>query len=180
MAGLAEALERWTERRVTPVNARLVADELGMDIQTFVEDGDPARTPEFTFEVNGHDSHRVTVRWDRHDAGILEVDRFTLERPLAGDVLITHHIDRPGIVGRIGTLLGEHGINIAGMQVGRHQPRGEAIMVLNVDEPISDVTLQAIIAMGDVHAAYVVSLPSSLPLPEHDIDADDDLFAAAD
>ncbi len=180
VAGLAESLERWTDRRVTPVNARLIAEELGMEIQTFVEDADPERVPEFTFQVNGDDPHRVTVRWDRSDAGILEVDRFTLERPLAGDVLITHHIDRPGIVGRIGTLLGNHGINIAGMQVGRHKPRGEAIMVLNVDEPIPEYTMQEIKIMDDVYDAYVVSLPPSLPGPESAVDSEELFPAAAD
>jgi D-3-phosphoglycerate dehydrogenase / 2-oxoglutarate reductase len=180
VAGLAESLERWTDRRVTPVNARLIADEIGMEIQTVVADGNPDRIPEFTFEVNGDDAHRVTVRWDRSDAGIMEVDRFTLERPLAGDVLITHHIDRPGIVGRIGTLLGNHGINIAGMQVGRHKPRGEAIMVLNVDEPIPEYTMQEIKIMDDVHDAYVVSLPPSLPGPDGAVDSEELFPAAAD
>ena len=179
-AGLAQSLERWTDRRVTPVNARLIADELDMEIQTFVADADPEHVPEFTFEVNGEDPHRVTVRWDRRDAGIMEVDRFTLERPLAGDVLITHHIDRPGIVGRIGTLLGNHGINIAGMQVGRHQPRGEAIMVLNVDEPIPEYTMQEIKIMADVHDAYVVSLPPSLPGPDAAADSEELFSTAAD
>jgi D-3-phosphoglycerate dehydrogenase / 2-oxoglutarate reductase len=180
VAGLARSLERWTDRRVTPVNARLIADELDMEIQTFVADADPEHVPEFTFEVNGDDAHRVTIRWDRRDAGIMEVDRFTLERPLAGDVLITHHIDRPGIVGRIGTLLGNHGINIAGMQVGRHQPRGEAIMVLNVDEPIPEYTMQEIKIMDDVHDAYVVSLPPSLPGPDAVGDSEELFSTAAD
>jgi D-3-phosphoglycerate dehydrogenase / 2-oxoglutarate reductase len=178
VSGLGEALERWTERRVTPVNARLVAEEVGLDVSTVVMDADPHRVPEFTFEVDGDDPHRVTVRWDRRDAGILEVDRFTLERPLAGDVLITHHHDRPGIVGRIGTLLGEHDINIAGMQVGRHHQGGEAIMVLNVDEPIPDETLAEIMVMPDVYAAYVVSLPPTLPEPA--ANSSDELFSAAD
>ncbi len=179
VAGLAESLERWTNRRVTPVNARLVADELGMEISTVVSDADPEHVPQFTFEVDGHVPHRVTVRWDRSDAGILEVDRFTLERPLAGDVLITHHHDRPGIVGRIGTLLGTHEINIAGMQVGRHEPRGEAIMVLNVDEPIPEHTMDEIMAMPDVYAAYVVSLPPSLPGPAIVSDDPEELFQTA-
>jgi D-3-phosphoglycerate dehydrogenase / 2-oxoglutarate reductase len=180
VAGLSEALDRWTERRVTAVNARLVAEEVGMSVDTVIMDADPDRTPEFTFEVDGDDPHRVTVRWDRRDAGILEVDRFTLERPLAGDVLITHHHDRPGIVGRIGTLLGEHEINIAGMQVGRHHPGGEAIMVLNVDEPIPDETLGEIMNMRDVYAAYVVSLPPALPEGDTTPDATEALFTAAD
>jgi D-3-phosphoglycerate dehydrogenase / 2-oxoglutarate reductase len=181
VAGLGEALERWCDRRVTPVNARLVAEELGIRVHTQIMDADPAHTPEFTFEVNGDDPHRVTIRWDRRDAGIIEVDRFTLERPLAGDILITHHHDRPGIVGRIGTLLGEHEINIAGMQVGRHHQGGEAIMVLNVDEPIPDDTVEEITRMPDVYAAYVVSLPPALPAPSANGSVHaEDLFAAAD
>ena len=80
----------------------------------------------------------MTVRWDRTDAGILEVDRFSLERPLVGDLLITHHRDQPGIVGRIGMILGADGVNIAGMQVARHERGGAAIMVVNVDDAISD------------------------------------------
>jgi D-3-phosphoglycerate dehydrogenase len=161
-AALSEALHRWTDRRVTPVNARLVAEELTLRVTTVVGDADPARTPEFTFEVNGDSPHRVTVRWDRKDAGILEVDRFSLERPLAGDLLITHHHDRPGIVGRIGTILGAHNVNIAGMQVGRHDRGGEAIMVLNVDDAIPDEALSEIMAVEDVETVYVVSLPPAL------------------
>jgi D-3-phosphoglycerate dehydrogenase len=162
VAALSDALRRWTDRRVTPVNARFVAEELDLRVTIAVGDADPARTPEFTFEVNGVAPHRVTVRWDRKDAGIMEVDRFSLERPLAGDVLITHHRDRPGIVGRIGTILGAHRVNIAGMQVGRHERGGEAIMVMNVDDAIPDAALSEIITVGDVETAYVVSLPPAL------------------
>jgi D-3-phosphoglycerate dehydrogenase / 2-oxoglutarate reductase len=163
VAVLSVALERWTERKVTPVNARLVADEIGLEVATVAFDADPERVPEFTFAVNGDNPHRVTVRWDRRDAGILEVDHFTLERPLSGDVLITHHHDRPGIVGRVGMILGEHQINIAGMQVGRHDRGGEAIMVLNVDDPLPEQVLAEIRAISEVQNAYVVSLPAPLP-----------------
>jgi D-3-phosphoglycerate dehydrogenase len=163
-AVLSDALEHWTDRRVTPVNARLVAEENDLLISSMVDDADPERTPEFTFEVNGGDPHRVTVRWDRIDAGILEVDRFSLERPLAGDLLITHHRDRPGIVGRIGTILGDDGVNIAGMQVARHEAGGAAIMVVNVDDTISEAAQARILAIDGIETAYVVSLPPAAEL----------------
>jgi D-3-phosphoglycerate dehydrogenase / 2-oxoglutarate reductase len=163
-AALSDALEHWTERRVTPVNARLVAEENGLLITSMVDDADPERTPEFTFEVNGGDPHRVTVRWDRADAGILEVDRFSLERPLVGDLLITHHRDRPGIVGRIGMILGADGVNIAGMQVARHRRGGAAIMVVNVDDAISDAAQAEILQVDGIETAYVVSLPRAAEL----------------
>lgn len=163
-AALSDALEHWTDRRVTPVNARLVAEENDLHVAAMVDDADPERTPEFTFEVNGGDPHRVTVRWDRVDAGILEVDRFSLERPLAGDLLITHHRDRPGIVGRIGTILGDDGVNIAGMQVARHEAGGAAIMVVNVDDTISEAAQAAILRIEGIETAYVVSLPPAAEL----------------
>jgi len=163
-AALSDALEHWTDRRVTPVNARLVAEENDLLISSMVDDADPERTPEFTFEVNGGDPHRVTVRWDRVDAGILEVDRFSLERPLAGDLLITHHRDRPGIVGRIGTILGDDGVNIAGMQVARHRAGGAAIMVVNVDDTISEAAKTRILNVDGIETAYVVSLPPAAEL----------------
>ncbi|MCC7022854.1 MAG: phosphoglycerate dehydrogenase, partial [Thermomicrobiales bacterium] len=138
-AALSEALQRWTNLRVTPVNAKLLADERGIRIRVVSGDDEPSRLPDFSFEVvsseEGTPPHYVTVRWDRSDAAIMEVDGFTLNSPLAGDVLITHHRDQPGVIGAVGTILARHDVNIAGMQVGRHLPRrgGEAIMVLNVD-----------------------------------------------
>jgi D-3-phosphoglycerate dehydrogenase len=114
---------------------------------------------EFEFEVRNDDVHHVTVRWSGNGVGIYEVDRFSLGHPLAGDVLITHHRDVPGVVGRVGTILGRHGVNIAGMQLGRHGVGGEALMVLNVDDGIDEHILHEIKTTLDIDNAYVVSLP---------------------
>jgi len=161
---LAAALRRWTVRRVTPVNARFVAQELHLFVDVRF-DTTASTVPEFNFEVDGDPPHHVMVRWDHREAGIMEVDRFSLERPLAGHMLITHHLDRPGIIGRIGTILGRYEVNIAGMQVGRRVRGGEAIMVLNVDDPIPEAALNEILQIPDVWTAYVVSLPESGDYP---------------
>ena len=107
----------------------------------------------------------MTVVWDRHDAAIMEVDGFTLNSPLAGDVLITHHRDQPGVIGSVGTILARHDVNIAGMQVGRHLPRrgGEAIMVLNVDDVIPSEALDELKGIAGIETAFVVSLPQTSP-----------------
>ncbi|CAA9519024.1 MAG: D-3-phosphoglycerate dehydrogenase [uncultured Thermomicrobiales bacterium] len=166
-AALSDALQRWTARRVTPVNARLVAEDAGLLVRATQRDTEATVLPSFSFEVrgggHGHDQapHHVTVSWDRASAGIVEVDRFSLERDLAGDVLITHHTDQPGVIGRLGTILGNHGVNIAGMQVGRHQRGGEALMVTNVDDEIPEAALVEIKAIPGVGTAYVVSLPQA-------------------
>jgi D-3-phosphoglycerate dehydrogenase len=169
VAALSEALQGWSGQRVTPVNARLVATEQGVQVKVATGEVEPSRAPDFSFEVgegtDGPLSHHVSVRWDRHDAAIMEVDGFTLNSPLVGDVLITHHRDQPGVIGAIGTILGRHDVNIAGMQVGRHSPRrgGEAIMVLNVDDVIPPAALDELKSIPGIETAFVVSLPQRSP-----------------
>lgn len=159
-AALAEALRRWLDRRVTPVNARMVAEELELSTTMSADDGDEDSLPQFRFEVHGESSHSVVITWDRRIAGIVEVDRFSLLRPLEGYVLITHHQDKPGIIGSLGTILASYEVNIAGMQVSRDMPRGEAMMVTNVDEEIPQEALDEILAVTGVEEAFVVSLPN--------------------
>lgn len=158
-SALADALRHWTDDRVTPVNARLVAEAHGLDLRVNTIDSGPANVIEFAFEVQNATSHHVTVRWDTGEVGIVEVDRFSLGQPLAGDVLITHHRDRPGVIGHIGMVLGKFSVNIAGMQVGRHHRGGEAIMVLNVDDAIPQQALDEVLQIDGIETAYVVSLP---------------------
>jgi len=158
-AALSQAFQHWIHRRVTPVNARVIANDLGVIVTNPVIDQDERHLPQFEFETRGGTSHTVTVTWDRVFAGIVAVDRFSLERPLAGHVLITHHHDQPGVIGTLGMILGRHGVNIAGMQVGRLAPRGEALMVTNVDESIPDEAVEEIRRCDAVEDAFVVSLP---------------------
>lgn len=159
-AALSQAFQQWLGRRVTPVNARMIADELGITLGSTIEDQDDGVLPQFRFEVHGETSHTVVVTWNRTSAGIVEVDRFSLQQPLSGYVLITHHHDQPGVIGQVSTILARYGINIAGMQVGRDHPRGEAMMVTNVDDPITDEALAEIKAAMAVEDAFVVSLPT--------------------
>ncbi|MEJ7839746.1 MAG: phosphoglycerate dehydrogenase, partial [Thermomicrobiales bacterium] len=158
-AALGEALQRWLGRRVTPVNSNVVAGDIGINISITVVSDDDIAIPQFEFASRGESSHTVIVAWDRNNAGITEVDRFSLERPLAGHVLITHHTDQPGVIGRVATILGRYNVNVAGMQVGRHAPRAEAMMVTSVDDDIPDEALEEIRSAQAVKDAVVVSLP---------------------
>ncbi|HEV3147966.1 MAG TPA: ACT domain-containing protein, partial [Chthoniobacterales bacterium] len=75
-----------------------------------------------------------------------------------GIVLVLENTDRPGIVGRIGTLLGDHGVNIATMSLSRNQAGGSALTVLNLDTAPSEGLLAEIRASGDIHSAQVIEL----------------------
>jgi D-3-phosphoglycerate dehydrogenase len=75
---------------------------------------------------------------------ITNVNGFSLSAIPEGNLLIFPHHDRPGIVGKVGVILGENKINIAGMQVGRDKIGGMAIMLINVDTDIPDKVLKEI------------------------------------
>lgn len=158
-SALSEAFQHWLGRRVTPVNARMVSEESGVRVVVVTNEPDEHVQPRFLIEVKGTSSHTVTVTWDRVHSGIVEVDRFSLERPLAGHVLITHHHDQPGVIGILGTILGRYNVNIAAMQVGRHAPREEALMVTNVDDVVPEAAIEEIRACEAVEDVFVISLP---------------------
>ncbi|HLH71999.1 MAG TPA: phosphoglycerate dehydrogenase [Chloroflexota bacterium] len=90
---------------------------------------------------------------------LVRVDQYRIDVVLSeGYLFFVHHVDQPGVVGRIGTLLGAGDVNISAMQVGRLQPRGEAMMVLAVDEPIDQSLYQRIISETPIQAARLVQL----------------------
>jgi D-3-phosphoglycerate dehydrogenase len=66
--------------------------------------------------------------------------------------------DRPGIVGRIGTLLGDHGVNIATMSLSRNQAGGTALTVLNLDTAPDESLLAKIRGSEDIKSAQVIEL----------------------
>lgn len=89
---------------------------------------------------------------------IVSVNSRPVEARPHGVILVLENTDRPGIVGRIGTLLGEHNVNIATMSLSRNEAGGTALTVLNLDNPPDDKLLQKIRASGDIHSAQVIQL----------------------
>ncbi len=86
-------------------------------------------------------------------ARIVSIAGYTMDMVPEGAVIISRHLDRPGVIGRASTILGEHQINIAGMQVGRFKPGEEAIMVLNVDDDVPEEVMEAIRSMHGIYSA---------------------------
>jgi D-3-phosphoglycerate dehydrogenase len=66
--------------------------------------------------------------------------------------------DRPGIVGYLGTLMGRHGINIAGMALNRDEAGGEALTILNLDTTPGPAVTEELLAEADIHSAQIVQL----------------------
>lgn len=72
--------------------------------------------------------------------------------------LIINHFDRPGIVGKTGQILGEHGVNIASMHLGRTQLGGDAMMILSIDHPINDDVRKALLEIDGFQSVVQVIL----------------------
>ncbi|MFB5675529.1 phosphoglycerate dehydrogenase [Paenibacillus terreus] len=89
---------------------------------------------------------------------IVRLDQFPVDvAPEAHQVLISHN-DKPGIIGRVGTLLGQNDVNIASMQVGRKVIGGEAIMILTVDKAVPKQVLIELAGLSDVNSAQEIVL----------------------
>ena len=89
---------------------------------------------------------------------IVSINSRPVEARPHGIILALENTDRPGMVGRIGTLLGEHGVNIATMSLSRNQAGGTALTVLNLDTAPDDALLAEIRASEDIHSAQVIEL----------------------
>jgi D-3-phosphoglycerate dehydrogenase len=89
---------------------------------------------------------------------IISINSRPVEARPHGVVLVLENTDRPGMVGRIGTLLGGHGVNIATMSLSRNQAGGTALTVLNLDTAPSEKLLTEIRASQDIHSAQVIQL----------------------
>ena len=89
---------------------------------------------------------------------IVSVNSRPVEARPHGVILVLENTDRPGIVGRIGTLLGEHNVNIATMSLSRNQAGGTALTILNLDNAPDEKLLNEIRESGDIHSAQVIQL----------------------
>jgi len=89
---------------------------------------------------------------------ILGISDIDIDAPLRGIILFIRNQDVPGVIGRVGTLLGDHSINIANFALGRSQKAAEAVGLVNVDNHIPEAVLAEIRAIPAVRVARVVSI----------------------
>ena len=164
-AAVAGILEAITDQRVNAVNADLVAHERGLTVrETRTASSEPwASLVELAVGPSGGEPILTlagsTAHGRPHLAGL---DGFAIDAELAGLMLVTRHHDRPGIVGAVGTILADAGINISSLELSRLSERGEAMMFVAVDDPLDGSVLERIRQANGIVEARLVELP---PLP---------------
>jgi len=162
-AALAGLLEAVTDQRVNAVNADLVARERGLTVtETRRADSEPWASL-VTLEVASEPGAPAALRLAGSTAHgrphLASLDGFELDAELAGTVLLTRHHDRPGVVGAVGTLLADAGINISSLELSRLSAAGEAMMFVSVDQAVDEATLERLRALDAIVEAHVLELP---------------------
>ncbi|WP_026909216.1 phosphoglycerate dehydrogenase [Paucisalibacillus globulus] len=82
---------------------------------------------------------------------IVKVDHYRVDVAPFGHIIVIHHTDQPGVIGRMGSLLAKHAVNIATMQVDRSDIGGDAIMMLTVDKHVGEEVIEELLTLGDIH-----------------------------
>jgi len=131
---------------VNMVNAEYIASERGIQVsETITADAQGFKNL-ITVRVitdKGEESVSGTVFF-KGRSRIVAIGGYTMDMIPEGYVIVSRHLDKPGVIGRASTILGQANINIAGMQVGRINPGQEAIMVLNVDSEVPEEIMDEI------------------------------------
>ncbi len=137
-----------TEEPVTYVNAPLLAEQRGCEVRLLTDpsaqDFRNVTTLHGTLADGTTVSVSGTLTGPRLVEKIVGVNGFDIEVPLTDHLAFFTYVDRPGVIGTVGRLLGDAQVNIAGMQVARNEKGGQALVALTVDSAIPADVLTAI------------------------------------
>lgn len=160
-ATLKGILAHYYREEVHLLSAALVAEEMGIEVVESKSPRHPTYANHIQVELEG-DGEAVTVSGTvvrGHGPRIVEIDRFPVEIAPTADMVMTWHRDRPGVIGRVGSILGAAGVNIASMQVGRQEAGGGAIMILSVDRAVPEEPLREMREAIGMDRVQYIELP---------------------
>ena len=166
IAGLLEGSEN-----VNRVNAAAVAQERGIRVHEDKQEntqgngrGGAASLLALELHSASGTSHATATVLHGQQPRLLEFDGIDVEAPLEGNLLVCRNVDVPGVIGRIGTLLGEHNVNIANFALGRDRSGARPVMavsVVQVDAPVPDTVLEALRTIEALREVRLVTLPEA-------------------
>jgi D-3-phosphoglycerate dehydrogenase len=143
------------------VNTPLLARERGLHLETSRVPESADYTSLVVLRMDGEGGENVvsgTLVGPRHQPRLVEVMGFDMDIVPEKHMLFIRNEDVPGMIGKLGTILGEHGINIGNMAVGRGKPGSRAAMAVTVDEPVPEEVLRALLETPGFNKARAVTL----------------------
>lgn len=157
LAGLLQSVSS----RVNVVNSAHIAEERGISLTTSYKKQARPTNVDITTFVATREGKSQTVSGKVYadgEARITRIGDFSIEAVPSGTMLITKNRDVPGVIGKIGTLLGDHEINISRFYLGRKEKGGEALAVIEVDSPIDEEVVEALKQVDPVISVRIVRL----------------------
>lgn len=150
-----------SEENVTLVNASLIAEQRGLRIVERTSPSEEVFTNLVTVHIHTSGGEDAIISGTlAHDGPrVVRMDSFWVDIPTnVPYLLLCENLDRPGMVGKVGTLLGRYNVNISGMHLGRTAVRGRALMALGLDDPMPPEALAQLRALEDIYRARVVKV----------------------
>lgn len=142
------------------VNAPLVAKNRGIKVREIKSSQTEDYTNKICVTIKGNGKWKHTIAgavFRKNELRILSIDDFSLDIQPTGHILLITHTDRPKLVGQVGMILGEQGVNIAGMQLDRAEAGGSAMMILTIDHEVGEDVLTKIKTIEDIKTANYVA-----------------------
>jgi D-3-phosphoglycerate dehydrogenase len=146
-AFLSGLLQATTDRRVSVANADAIARELGISVDARGDSAASSYASSIRLIAGGTSILATSIGGSPR---IVDLDGYEIDAIPVGAMLITQHADVPGMIGKVGTILGNAQVNISTMQVSRNTVGGDAIMVLSTDKTADEPTLAALRAVPGV------------------------------
>lgn len=161
-AVLKGLLQPVTVQAVNFVNAHLVARDRGLAVDVHTDEAAGSGYTNLITVITQAGSARKIIAGTVFDGvpRIVRLKDLHIEFIPEGHILVLSYEDRPGVVGKIGSILGRHNVNIASMHVGRRMPRGRAIVVLLLDEDVPDEVVEEVEKAVNADFARIVRLGS--------------------
>ena len=165
----AGLLEGALDEEVNIVNAEVLLRERGIQLREESRSDLGAFSSSITAEVrcNGKSFIAGGTLFGNNMPRLIRLGEYRLEAYLDGNLLIFTHGDVPGIIGRVGTIFGQHRVNIAQMSVGRagNLPGGDAIGVMNLDALPPQAALDEVAKQPDIRSLKVIIMPPADKAP---------------
>ena len=160
VGALKGLLSQALRERVNYVNASIEAKERGIRV---VETRDAAArdyTASLHLTAHGNNGKRsiMGALLAESEMRITSIDEYPINVPPANNMLMTLHRDMPGMIGKIGSLLGSYNVNIASMHLGRKIVRGDAVMILSLDDPLPEGLIAEIRKETGIRDAFTITL----------------------
>ena len=153
-------LKRHLGKHVNDVNALYLANQKGIVVNEHKSTAAKGFTNLITVEVTTATETRKAAGTllNGQGARIVKVDDYLVDVVPEGHLLFIRHNDRPGVIGRVGTLLGQENVNIATMQVGRSNIGGDAIMMLTIDKHANTSSLDQLKELNEIQHVTQIDL----------------------